>query len=878
MAKEQRHFLDNLLSRWINLVQRFSVLVITLFVITTIASLLYTKNNLGMNTDTQDMLSPELPWRQLDREYDIQFPHNNDSILIVIESPTPDQAHDAAQLLYQKLVLENALYKTIYYPRAMSFFKQSALLFLDINELDNLSDNIASIQPFLAKLTEDQTIRGLFSMLGKALEANHEGDEIELTPILTQVNNAISAFNQQKHFQLSWQKLINNSNENRDIYREFITLQPKLDYGDLFPAEDVIHKIHRLANDLDLTINNNIRLRLTGSVILSHEELLSVGKGTGIAIVVSLCLVTAIMLVGLGSGWLVLAALITLITGLILTAGFATLTVGELNLISVVFAVLYIGLGVDFAIHLCLRYRELLTRGLDDHSALNKAAINTGGSLILCALTTAIGFYSFILTDYDGVAELGWISGSGMFISLFTTMTLLPALLNVIPHSIKYDVDKKKNNYFAEKLINFPIIYHKQIKIGALLITICSILLLPKIYFDHNTLNLQSPENESVQTYFDLLADSETSPWPGVILADNYQEAMALTDRLSHFSFVDKVIWFDDFIPDEQDKKLAIIEEMSLLLADLSNKGDDTKPTVQKQLSSINSFNDLLLSKPSTSLEIELGKNLDQFLEFTGVQSPENQYDIMDKLQHSLLGSLPGRLDALNDALDAELIEPGTIPIELSRHWVSPEQKYLIEIFPSENLADNQAIKRFVDQIQPVFPQVIGTPIVSIEAGNAVVEAFQQAFISALIVIILVLLLLFRNLRDTVLTITPLLMAALLTAATSILLNISLNFANIIALPLLLGIGVDSAIHIIHRVRSAPPKDGRLLATSSARAVLVSAITTIFCIGNLAFSPHLGTASMGKLLTIGISMTLICTLLVLPSLLSEQLNKTNSNG
>ena len=165
MAKEQRHFLDNLLSRWINLVQRFSVLVITLFVITTIASLLYTKNNLGMNTDTQDMLSPELPWRQLDREYDIQFPHNNDSILIVIESPTPDQAMDAAQLLYQRLKLENELYKSIHYLQALPFFKVSSLLYLDLNELQDLSDNIATIQPFLAKLTEDQTIRGLFSML-----------------------------------------------------------------------------------------------------------------------------------------------------------------------------------------------------------------------------------------------------------------------------------------------------------------------------------------------------------------------------------------------------------------------------------------------------------------------------------------------------------------------------------------------------------------------------------------------------------------------------------------------------------------------------------------------------------------------------------------
>ena len=162
---------------------------------------------------------------------------------------------------------------------------------------------------------------------------------------------------------------------------------------------------------------------------------------------------------------------------------------------------------------------------------------------------------------------------------------------------------------------------------------------------------------------------------------------------------------------------------------------------------------------------------------------------------------------------------------------------------------------------------MIGSPVVSVEAGHAVVSAFKQAFMTAFIIISLLLFILLGSHRDALLIMIPLLMAALLTATASIVLSIPLNFANIIALPLLLGIGVDSGIHILHRFRTAPPDNGIILATSSARAVLVSALTTIVSIGNLAFSSHLGTASMGKLLTIGIGMTLLCTLIILPSLL-----------
>ena len=254
----------------------------------------------------------------------------------------------------------------------------------------------------------------------------------------------------------------------------------------------------------------------------------------------------------------------------------------------------------------------------------------------------------------------------------------------------------------------------------------------------------------------------------------------------------------------------------------------------------------------------------------------EQKTNLLLKLEHSLLDSLPGRLDSLNASLEAETVDEASLPSALSGRWVGQNGKYLLEISPVENLQNNAALERFVAQVQATAPNVIGSPVVSVEAGNAVMAAFKQAFLTAFIMITLLLLILMDKRRDAFLILIPILLAAMLTAGTSLLFSIPLNFANIIALPLLLGIGVDSGIHILHRYRTAPPESGIILATSSARAVLVSALTTIVSIGNLAFSSHLGTASMGKLLTIGISMTLLCTLIILPSLLAT--TKTESSN
>jgi predicted RND superfamily exporter protein len=208
------------------------------------------------------------------------------------------------------------------------------------------------------------------------------------------------------------------------------------------------------------------------------------------------------------------------------------------------------------------------------------------------------------------------------------------------------------------------------------------------------------------------------------------------------------------------------------------------------------------------------------------------------------------------------------LPTNLREHWVSKDGRHRVAVFPRVNLNEDAALRRFVAAVRSVAPDAIGFPVIYLEAGDAVVKAFQQAFLLSLLAITVLLLILLRPKSDVLLVLLPLLLAGALTGAASVLFHIPFNFANIIALPLLLGIGVDSGIHMVHRMRTAPPSSGQMLQTSTARAVFYSALTTICSFGNLAVSPHRGMASMGILLTIGIGFTLICILVVLPTLMA----------
>ena len=596
-------------------------------------------------------------------------------------------------------------------------------------------------------------------------------------------------------------------------------------------------------------------------------------RGARQALFLALALVTLVMLAGLGSVRLVLAALFTLLTGLIFTAAFAALAVGELNLISVAFAVLYLGLGVDFAIHYCLRYREGRVAGEDNGTALRNASAKVGGALFLCAASTATGFFAFIPTAYTGVAELGLISGVGMFISLAVTLTVLPALLGLFPFRTggggpARDANAGVAARVAAVLVRLPATHPGKIIAGLFILVSCSAILLTQARFDHNTLNLQDQDNESVAAFRRLLADPEVAPWTGVFIAADETEAERHREAFADLEEVERVLWLPDFIPPHQDEKLALIDEMALLLGDLPETTALADIGATERAAALTRFREALgrsrLKDPVVRALHDKLARLEQSLP----AAPEGGAQTLARLEHSLLASLPGRLQALQASLQARPIAPESLPEPLKRRWLSAEGRYRLEIYPQADMQDNQALRAFVQALQSVSGRVIGSPVINLEASDAVATAFGQAFLGAFVVIALMLLLLFRRKRDAPLALLPLLAAALLTGGASVLAGIPLNFANVIALPLLLGMGVDSAIHIIHRHRAEPPAGRPLLATSAARGVLVSSLTTMGGIGNLALSPHDGTASLGALLTIGIGATMVCALLLLPALLT----------
>ena len=888
-----KQFSSLLLLKWVSFVRSAAVAVLVAVFALAFFAMRYTVDNLSMNTDTEDMLSEELVWRKLDQEYEKRFPQYDNNILIVVEAATPDQAGDAAALLYERLLPEQALFEFVYYPNALSVFRESGLLYLDTTQLQDLSDSLAEVQPFLAKLARDPSLRGLFGVLAEALDAREDGEDIDLNPILTHINAAIEALQDNRPFRMSWQELMSGDNPGdagapgagaeKATYREFIVLQPKLDYAGFFPATPAIEKIHRLYEDLDLATSPGAQIRLTGATVLAHEEMLSVMKGTKTAIVLALALVTVIMLVGLGSARLALVTMISLVTGLLFTAAFATLTVGELNLISVAFAVLYIGLGVDFAIHYCLRYREHLIDGADRRRALEQTSVNVGGSLFLCAVSTAIGFFAFIPTDYTGVAELGWISGFGMFISFAVTLTVIPALLSLLP--VKPGPERPARGC---RLID---LHPGKILGGASLLALASAVLLSGIRFDHNTLNLHDQDGAALTTFRQLLADNDLTPWTGITIADDAAQADSYRDQFARSELVDKVVSIADFIPGDQDEKLHIIDEMSLLLGDLSvaAQPDTETQSPAARLAALHAFQEKLqadgtddpvmarlsgnlsglLADLDPSLSIPFLRKQDSTVRDSRVRGDgEDGAEKLAQLEQSLLASLPGRLEALNASLNADYISLENLPAELKQLWLSADGRQRIEIYPKQDMQDNAALRQFVREIQSITPQATGSPVNNLEASDAVAAAFKQAFLYAFIAITLMLYVLLTRKRDVFLVLIPLLMAAALTGGISVLAGLPLNFANVIALPLLLGIGVDSGIHIIHRFRTDLPDGKSILATSSARAVVVSSLTTMGGVGNLALSPHAGTASMGMLLTLGIGVTLACMLIVLPALLT----------
>ncbi len=868
-----------LLARWVTWMARLPLLVVVLILAVTAAIGVYTARNLGVNADLDEMFAATIPFRAREIAYERAFPLLGHEVVIVVDATTPERAGEAARELATRMRADTGLFDSVFEPEG-PFFEDHALLYMNTDELGEFADRLARVQPYLAGLAEDGSLRGLADLLGRGSAALREGDlePGELAPMLERVSRGVDAVIDGESYRLSWADIVAGGELGEDSRRRIVIMQPVLDFSDVLAGSGSLEAVRGYARELGYAIDAaefepggpDVRIRMTGDIALSIEEMTLVQEQAASAGLASMVLVAVLLIFALRSLGLAVATLITLVFGLVWTAGFAAFAVGHLNLLSVAFAVLFIGLSVDFALHLCMRYRELLAEGWPAERALAETARDVGASIALCAVTTAIGFLAFVPTDFAGVAELGLISGAGMFISLFLNLTLLPALISLQQPRGRRGLAAL--TAASPRLIPaFSLRHPRRVAVVALMIGFVGLALLPQLSFDANPLRVRDPAAQSVKTFEELMAESRHQPWEIAVVADDLGSAQELAGRLREIDVVDEAFTVGDFVPEEQNEKLAIIEDVALFLAPPPDpSGLPRPPGDAEKLTSLNELREELIVLSQAAVPgaerraaAATAASLGRFL------SAENRDRAADlaALETALLGSLPDQLSSLQRAVNVGPVTLEELPEALVGRMVSRDGWARIRVLPSEDLSDPAASERFVRGVRTVAPAATGTAVHTVEASDATVRSFRQALTAAVVVIVILLLLIWRTIGDTLLVLAPLTLAAVLTGAAAVIGGIPINFADIIVLPLLLGIGVDSGIHLVERSRLSHVSAGRLLETSTAHAVLFSSLTTIASFGTLGFAGHRGIASMGQLLVVGVTLAVACNLLLLPALI-----------
>jgi len=851
------------LSRWVALVLRFRVAVTVVSLFLVVLAAWFAAPRLGIDTDTADMISSELPWRRHFIEFRESFPARDRNLAVVVTAGSPERADAFASALAARLEARPELFSSVFAAGVGEFFERHALLYFSVEQLEELADRLAEAQPLIGLLKPKADGAAVVEAAARAAGAG----DAAANALYRELAGAIRAAAAGERAPIEWRRLMRGNAADElagltgNAGRRIVVLRPELDFDRVQPAAPAIDALRTIIDGLRAEGFADIRAELTGSVAMEHEEMLSVKSGAGLAALASLAMVLIVLYAALRSFKLILIALVTLIAGLGGTAAFAAGAVGHLNLLSVAFAVLYVGLGVDFIFHFCLRLKELLGAGASLDDAIVETARGVGSSLVVCTLTTAAAFYAFIPTDFDGVSELGLISGTGMFISFAVSFTLLPALLGWL----LTDRDRRRLPAWLPQRGLAPLTARPRIVVAlSAALAAGSALLLPRAEFNSNPIHLRDPNSESVRALMTLADDGQAPIYDLVAIAPDRATADRWAERLRALPEVRAVTTVDALVPRDQDEKLYVLEDIALVMgpdfADLE-RGDPEPERLERALAALRA------ELAPHGAAAELADAIDALSARLERLDASARREALAGLDADLAAGLPGELRRLERALSAEPVDLESLPKPLAERWIAPDGRQLVEVSPRENVNDNDAAARFVAAVRSVVPDATGLPVVYQEASRTVVGAFETALALAAVLVTALLVVFMGSVRDVLLVIAPIGLACVLTVGATVLLGLPFNFANIITLPLIFGIGVDNGIHIVHRMRSESPPDGHPYGTSTSVAVLACGLTTVASFGNLGFAAHQGIASMGQLLTLGMTLVLASTLVFLPALL-----------
>lgn len=854
------------IGRFITLCARHAWLVVALFCVLSGAGVYAGMTQLGVTTDTSKMLSPRLEWKQRSDEMGRLFPQKENLLVAVVEADLPEEGQETARQLAERLSADHQHFSFANRPDANPYLERNGLMFLEPKPLAGILNDTIAAQPFLSALAQDPSARGLFGALSliaegvKTGQANLAGFQAPLTGFANTLENAADG----KADLMSWQRLLGGQLSDLAGRYQFVMTKPILDYGSFQPGGAAADAMREAIKSLEFVRNGHAKVYLTGQVQLDDEEFATVAEGMVAGLVGSLLLVTLWLTLAVRSWRVVLPIVVTLVVGLLLTTGFAAVAVGTLNLISVAFAILFVGIAVDFAIQFSVRFRAqspTATGKEGMYEALRMTGEETGHQILVASLATSAGFLAFTPTAFLGVAQLGLIAGIGMLVAFVCTTTLLPALLRICHPPLNCP----SMGYAWMKPVDVKIRHHRKWLLAFFgVVAVVGLALVPALQFDGDPLHTKNPNSEGMRALSLLINNPQTSPYSAELLVKSLDEAQKEADRLDELPDVHDVMWLGSYVPTQQPEKLALIQDAaSMLLPTLIVPHPKPAPDAAALRASAAST-----AKALGEVQDKLPAN-DPLRRIQGAlarlaTAPD---ETILAANTALVRFLPPELAQLQNMLQAGPVTIHDVPPVIANDYLLPDGRALVEVHPKGVMSSSGALRKFVGSLQKVEPDMAGTAVDIVESARSIVRAFEQAAGAAVVMIAIILIIALRRIKDMALVLAPLLLSALMTVILVVLLPETLNFANIIALPLLLGVGVSFNIYFVMNWRDGVKYP---LASPTARAVLFSALTTGTAFGSLALSHHPGTASMGRLLLLSLACTLLGTLVFVPALLPKR--------
>lgn len=862
-------------------------------------SVAYTWNNLTYHTQRSDLLNKRKDFYQRWQQYLAEF-GDDDDMVVVVQGQDQARMREALDSIAVQLGKQPALFDRLFYRVDLRKLNNRALLYLPIKDIRNIQDSLKN----MALLLEPPVLGALNSHFGwqnlTVLQLLHEGHrrasslannddghpEHDVT--LRQLNSicgiAVAMLRDPAAYRNPWTSVLPDSPKQNllseaqyffssDGALAFLMVRPLKDDERSFTfaqrsiaaAREILEQHHARFPDL--------RFGLTGLPVLENDEMIASQNDSTFASWLALAGVALLYFVVYRGFRYPFMTVTALLVGTAWALGWLTVTVGHLNILSSAFAVMLIGMG-DYGILWVTRFDLERRAGAGLADATRQTALHVGPSIVTAALTTALAFYAAMLADLKAVAELGWIAGSGVLLCGLSTIVLMPALLALFGGCVA-EQSKDTFSLVDEQAARREWLPRLTRRPGwvlgiSVLATVVLAAFALRVHYDHNILNMQDPHLDSVKWEHALIHHAAGDSWHAVTMTTTPEEALALKARYEQLPSVSRVIEVASLVPREQDHKLEMLRDIQTRLRRLPRRGaviEHAEPALAEIRRAAERLGEALERLPTTPLIGELRDRVRELLDALQIDNGAELAARLRTFQSRMTGDLIADLHQLRDVSTPAPIEIADLPDCLRERYLGRNGKWLLRVFAKDCLWEYEPLERFVAEVKAADPDACGRPFATLEGLKAMRDGFLWAGFYALVAMVLVLLLDFGSIKHTLVALLPLAMGMIASLGIMALCGLALNPANMIAFPLILGVGADNGVHVMHDYRGRNRAKRYALSYATGRGIMVAALTTILGFGTLIISSHRGMASLGLALTLGVTICMLTALVFLPALL-----------